>query len=205
MEIRRTKLDGFIEILSEPTVDNRGFFVRLYDEKIFRDLGLNTNWVQCSHSHTNKKYTVRGLHVSLPPSVEGKIVTAVKGKMLWVAVDVRKNSKTFGQWDSVVLSGKTQNSIYAEKGFAHGCVSLSDDCDLVIQTSTYFVPSQGTGLRWDDPELNIDWNLDGNVPFLNERDRNYQTFTEFKEKYSGVEVAEMGMPAQKVEDSLEDN
>lgn len=182
------KLDGFIEIIPEPYMDERGFLARLYDEEIFKGFDINTKWVQESHSHTYKKYTLRGLHAQLPPFSEGKLIRAIKGKMLWVVVDLRKNSETFGQWDSILLSGEVKNIIYIKRGFAHGCMSLSDNCDLVIKSDNYFSPNHGSGIIWNDMDLNIDWNLKGNTPFISKRDRDYPTFKNFKEKYGGLDV-----------------
>lgn len=186
MKIQKRRLDGTFEIAHESHADNRGFLVRLYDEQIFRDFGLETHWVQESYSHTDKKYTLRGLHVSLPPCIEGKCVVAVRGDMLWVIVDLRKDSATFGQWDSVVLSGNLHNILYVPRGFSHGCLSLTDDCDLLIRADNYFSDGHGAGIVWNDKELDINWRLNGNIPIISKRDEQYQTFGEFKEKYGGV-------------------
>jgi len=182
------KLDGVIEIIPEPHKDSRGFLVRLYDKEIFEGFGINTRWVQESHSHTYKKYTLRGLHVSLPPHLEAKLVRAIKGEVLWVVVDLRKDSPTFGKYHSIILSDKLNNLLYVKRGFAHGCISLSDNCDLVIKSDNYFLPNHGSGIIWNDTDLNIDWNLKGNIPFISEKDKNYPTFKNFKEKYGGFNV-----------------
>jgi len=188
MKIQKKKLNGFFEIISEPYIDHRGFMVHLYDEKIFKSFGLNTKWVQEGWSHTEKKYTIRGLSASRSPFLEGKIVTAIKGEMLWVVVDLRKNSETFGHWESIVLSGNKNTSIYVKRGFANGCMSLSDNCDLVFLSWNYFSEEHQIGIIWNDPELNIDWNLKDISPIMSEGHRNYATFKEFKEKYGGLDV-----------------
>ena len=180
------KLDGVIEIIPEPHKDSRGFLVRCYDKKIFKGFGINTKWVQESHSHTYKKYTLRGLHVSLPPHLEAKLIRAIKGEVLWVVVDLRKDSPTFGKYHPIILSDKLKNLLYVKRGFAHGCISLTDNCDLIVKSDNYYSPKIGTGIKWDDPELDIDWNLNGESPYLiSERDKNYPTFKKFKEKYGG--------------------
>lgn len=186
MKIRETKLKGVFEIVLSKHVDKRGYMARLFDDQIFKDAGLNTRWVQENRSHTEKKHTIRGLHVSLPPSLEGKTVTAIRGKVLWVVVDVRRDSSTFGQWDSFVLADELNNTLYVERGFAHGCLSLSDNCDLFLRADEYFSDKHGTGIVWNDKDLNIEWRLDGIVPIISERDGQHQTFREFKEKYGGV-------------------
>lgn len=188
MKIKKKRFDGFIEIIPEPYKDERGFLTRLYDEKIFKSFGLNTKWVQESHHHTYKKYTLRGLHVQLPPFSEGKLLRVIKGKLLWVVIDLRKNSKTFGQWDSVILSDEVKNSIYIKRGFGHGCVSLTDNVDLVIKSDNYFSSKHGVGIIWNDKELNINWQLGKNLPLISERDKNYLTFKEFKKKYGVIKI-----------------
>ena len=186
MKIIERKLKGIFEITPYPHIDERGYMVRLFDDKIFKNAGLNTKWVQESRSHTKKKYTIRGLHVSLPPSLEGKTITAIRGKVLWVVLDVRKNSKTFGQWDSIILSEELNNTLYAQRGFAHGCLSLSDNCDLLLRADNYFSDKRATGIVWNDKDLNINWKLNGIDPIISERDNQHQTFSKFKEKYGGV-------------------
>jgi dTDP-4-dehydrorhamnose 3,5-epimerase len=183
MEIKKRKLDGLIELVPEVHEDERGFLARVYDERLFEKLGLPTKWTEISHHHTNKKNIVRGIYVQLPPFSEGKLLRVTKGEMLWVSVDVRKGSETFGAWDSIVLSEKRKNLLLAARGFAHGCVSLTDDVDLVIGSDNYFSAEHGVGIVWNDADLNIDWHLGGATPFVSERDKGYHSFLEFKEKY----------------------
>lgn len=187
-KIKKKKLDGFMEIIPKAHTDKRGFLVRLYDKEIFQKFGINAKWVQESHSHTSKKHTLRGLHVQLPPFSEEKLIRAINGKILWVAVDLRKNSKTFGKWDYVVLSGQLKNIIYVSRGFAHGCLSLSDNCDLVIKSDNYFSQNHSTGIIWNDKDLNIEWGLKRKVPLISKRDKNYLTFKEFKQKYGAIKT-----------------
>lgn len=186
-EIRKKKLEGLLEIIPIIYRDKRGFLSRLYEERIFKKFGLNIKWTEDLHHHTNKKYTLRGLYIQRPPLTEGKIIRAIRGKALWVVVDVRKGSKTFGQWDGVVLSAKKMNLLYTPKGLAHGTISLTDDVDLVIKGDTYFSAEEhGIGIRWDDPGLNIDWMLDGHKPIISKDHQNYMSFKEFKRRYGNL-------------------
>lgn len=184
IEVRKGKLDGFIELIPETYEDERGFLARLYDKRVFKDLGLPTEWTEESHHYTKKKYILRGLYTQLPPFSEGKLLRVTRGEMLWVSVDVRKNSKTFGLWDSIILSDKRKNLLYVTRGFAHGCLSLTDEVDLIIKSDNYFSEEHGVGIIWNDKDLNINWNLNGNVPYISERDKGYPSFREFKEKYN---------------------
>ena len=183
MEIYKKKIDGFVELVPETYEDERGFLAPLYNEKVFRELGFPTRWVEEGHHHTRRKYTLRGLHVSLPPFSESKLLRVTKGEMLWVAVDVRKDSKTFGAWDSVVLSETRRNLLLATPGFAHGCLSLTDSVDLVFKSDNNFSETHGTGIIWNDPDLNIDWNLGDAIPFVSERDTGYSSFAVFKSNH----------------------
>lgn len=189
MEMRKKKLDGFIEIIPEVYEDERGFLARLYDERIFKNLGLSTEWTEESHHHTGKRHILRGLYVQLPPFSEGKLLRVIRGEMVWVSVDLRKDSATFGLWDSAVLSDRRKNLLYTARGFAHGCLSLTDEVDLIIKSDNYFSPEYGAGIFWNDKELNIDWDLKGVTPFVSERDKSYPSFREFKERYGGIEAS----------------
>ena len=187
MKILKKNIEGIFEIIPESHNDFRGFLVRIWDDKIFEEAGLKSKWVQESHSHTKKKNTVRGFHIQFPPHGEAKLIRVVKGEVKWVVVDMRKNSKTFGQWESVVLTDKLKNVLYVEKGFANGSITLSDGVDLVIKADNYFNQELGTGINWKDKDLNIKWGLsNGEKPIISERDDNYPSFREFKAKYGGV-------------------
>lgn len=186
MEIQEGKFKGVYEICSETHNDNRGFISHAYSSDLLEEQSLNTTWVKEYHSYTTKKYTIRGLYIQLPPHVEGKLISAFRGEMMWVFVDLRKGSETFGQWSSVVLSEDQKNSIYLPKGFAHGCVSLSDDCSLYLKSDSHYSEANGVGIIWNDKDLNVNWRLDGAVPLVSEGHQKYGTFKEFKELYGGV-------------------
>lgn len=185
MEVHKGKLEGFIELVPEVFEDNRGFLARIYEERVFKDLKLPTRWTEESYHHTSKKNILRGLYVQKPPFSEGKLLHVVRGEMLWVSVDVRKNSKTFGMWDSVVLSDKRHNTLLTDRGLAHGCVSLTDGVDLLIQSDNYFSADYGIGIAWNDPDLNIDWKLHDTEPMISERDKQYPSFHDFIVAYNG--------------------
>ncbi len=186
MKLKKGRTFGFVELVPEIYEDERGFLARLYEERIFKELGLPTRWTEESHHHTARKNILRGLYIQFPPYSEGKLLRVTRGEMLWVSVDLRKNSKTFGVWDSAVLSDKRRNLLSTPPGFAHGCLSLTDGVDLLIKSDNYFSPEHGVGIIWNDKDLNIDWNLRGAEPFVSERDKSYPSFKDFKEKYDGI-------------------
>lgn len=186
MLIKECKLKGAFEINLEPHEDNRGFFMRTYDDRVFRNYGLHQNWVQENHSYSKKKGTLRGLHFQFPLHAETKLVRAVGGEIHMAFVDLRKGLPTFGQWDSVILSEDNNKMLYIPKGFALGMCALTDNCILLYKMDDYYTPeSQGT-IRWDDPDIGIDWPVDN--PILSEKDSRAKSFKEFVETYGGLEV-----------------
>lgn len=185
MEIKELKLKGVFEIKLNSNIDERGFFMRTFDYKIFQEAGLKYNWVQENHSLTLKKNTIRGLHLQLPPFSESKLVRCIKGKIFDVFVDLRKQSSTFGQWDALVISEDSLNSILIPRGFAHGFCTLTDNCEVIYKVDNYYSPSHEVGLLWNDEQLKIDWPAE--KPQLSEKDNKNITLSEFIEKYKSIE------------------
>jgi len=177
MEIKELKLKDVFEIILNPIKDERGFFMRTYDDKIFNEAGLKFNWVQENHSRTMKKGTIRGLHFQLPPYAETKLIRCLRGKILDVFVDLRKDSPTFGQWDSVELSEDNYKMVLVPRGFAHGFCALTDSCEVVYKVDNYYSKENEFGIIWDDRSLNIGWNI--NNPNLSDKDKKNITFSEF--------------------------
>jgi dTDP-4-dehydrorhamnose 3,5-epimerase len=186
MLIKESKIKGVFEITLEPQVDNRGLFMRTYDEKIFGESGLNRIWVQENHSYSRKKGTLRGLHFQFPPRAEVKLVRAVRGEIFMAYVDIRKGSPTFGKWESLVLSENNLKVLYVTRGIALGMCTLTDNCTLLYKMGDYYVPeSQGT-IKWNDPDIGIKWPTD--KPIISEKDTAAMRFKDFIAKYKGLEV-----------------
>jgi len=159
-------------ILLEPMVykDRRGHFFESFNQKLFEEAtGLNPKFVQENHSRSTKG-VLRGLHYQLPPVAQDKLVRVVKGKVLDVVVDIRRDSPTLGQWTGEVLSGENKKQIWIPAGFAHGFLTLSKVSELIYKTTNYYAPQFECCIRWDDPTLNIDWQLHATPPSLSERD-----------------------------------
>ena len=125
--------------------------------------------MQENHSKSTSG-VLRGLHYQLPPAAQDKLVRVVEGKVFDVVVDIRKNSSTLGQWTCEVLSSENKKQIWIPVGFAHGFVTLSKVSELLYKTTNYYAPHFECCIRWDDPSLNIDWQLHGISPSLSERD-----------------------------------
>ena len=187
MKIIERKLKGVFEIILEPHLDDRGFFMRTYDQKIFNKAGIHRDWVQENHSRSLKKGIIRGLHFQFPPFAEAKLVRCVKGAVFDVFVDLREGSPTLGKWDSIELSEENKKMILVPKGFAHGYCTLTDESDVLYKVDEFYHPESEGGILWDDPDLNIKWPV--SKPVLSEKDKKNMTLSEFKDKFGGIEIS----------------
>lgn len=186
MEIRPLRLHGAYEILLAPGHDERGYFMRVYDKAIFHEHGLQTSWIQENQSLSIKKYTIRGLHFQWPPHAETKLVRVISGEVYDIVLDLRKGSATFGDWDSIKLSADNKNMLYIPRGFAHGMCTLTDNCVMLYKVDNYYAPESEGAIRWDDPDIGIDWPVDN--PILSEKDSRAESLKAFVKKYGGLEV-----------------
>lgn len=154
----------------EPRVfgDERGFFLESYNEKVFADLGIPHHFVQDNHSRSSRN-VLRGLHYQIQHT-QGKLVRVAEGEILDVAVDLRRSSGTFGKSATVTLSGENKRMLWIPHGFAHGFRVTSAVAHVLYKASDYYAPEQERTLLWSDPELNIDWQLDGE-PIVSAKDQ----------------------------------
>ena len=158
-------------ILIEPKVfgDERGFFMEGYKKSEFFANGIDVEFEQDNHSSSTKG-VLRGLHYQLPPKEQAKLVRCIEGEVFDVAVDIRKNSSTFGKWVGVKLSAENKKMLYIPKGFAHGFVVLSDRAQLLYKATNEYSKEHDRGIAWNDPNINIDWGIDFE-PILSEKDK----------------------------------
>jgi dTDP-4-dehydrorhamnose 3,5-epimerase len=163
-----TSLPGVL--LLEPKVfgDARGFFLESWNRKTFADLGLDIDFVQDNHSRSSRG-VLRGLHYQLNEP-QGKLVRVTSGAVFDVAVDVRKSSPHFGQWTGHELSAENHRMLWIPPGFAHGFLVLSETADFLYKTTAYYAPQGDCGIRWDDPEIGVQWPLAG-APLLSAKDQ----------------------------------
>mgnify|MGYP001152369638 CR=1 FL=1 len=155
MKIIETCLPGVL--IFEPKVfgDERGFFVETYRESMFIEAGLDIRFVQDNQSRS-RRGVLRGLHYQLQQP-QGKLVRVARGRVFDVAVDVRRGSPTFGQWTGAVLDDIIHRQMYIPPGFAHGFVVLSEVADFVYRCTNYYHPPSEAGIRWDDPQIGVEW------------------------------------------------
>ncbi len=187
MTIKELSLPGVFEIQLEVWNDFRGFFMPTYDAEMFKTHGLTTAWVHEYHNLSLKKGTIRGLHFQLPPHAQTKMVRVIQGETLDVFVDLRKDSATFGQWGSVVVSAQKNNMVYVPKGFAHALCSLEDNTMVICKSDAIYAPQSEWQLAWSDPDLNIDWQLAGE-PIVSEKDMKAKSFKEFIATAGGITI-----------------
>ena len=159
-------------ILIEPRVfgDNRGYFMETYKEPLFVENGISDTFVQDNVS-SSVKGTLRGLHYQLNPNAQGKLVRVLKGSVYDVAVDIRKGSPTFGKWIGVELSEENKLSFWIPPGFAHGFYVTSDIAEFTYKCTDVYTPDAERGIIWNDPEIGIEWPIDGGEVLLSERDK----------------------------------
>jgi len=163
-----TPIPGAFLIEAERHEDSRGWFSRTYCAEEFSDMGLETSFAQCSSSFNEMRGTLRGLHYQTVPYSETKLVRCVRGAIFDVVVDIRPDSATFGKWIAAELSGADGSMLYIPKGCAHGFQTLAPNTEIFYQISTPYKAEHCSGIRWNDPGLDIDWPLAN--PIISERD-----------------------------------
>ena len=162
--------------------DARGFFMETWNRNVFHDIGLDVDFVQDNHSRSAKK-VLRGLHYQAGDAAQGKLVWVTSGTVFDVLVDLRKSSPTFGVWDGYILNTDTHDRLWVPPGCAHGFLVLSDIADFHYKVSTPYRPETECALRWNDPDLAIDWPIEiGLQPIVSAKDESAATFQEC-EKY----------------------
>jgi len=169
MKVIETALPQVLILEPDVHADDRGFFYESFNAKAFEAAtGLNTPFVQDNHSRSQRN-VLRGLHYQLQ-NTQGKLVRVCSGEVLDVAVDIRRSSAHFGQWVAVRLSAQNHRQLWIPEGFAHGFVVLSDCAEVLYKTTDYYTPGAERCIRWDDPDLVIDWQLEGS-PLLSAKDQ----------------------------------
>ena len=149
--------------------DHRGFFAETYSRRKYLELGIDDDFVQDNHSLSRDVGTLRGLHFQAPPHAQAKLVRCGRGAIFDVAVDIRKGSATYGQWEGYELTAKNGEQLYIPVGFAHGFVTLEPDSEIVYKCSDYHAPETEGAVLWNDPDIGIDWPTEAE-PILSEKD-----------------------------------
>jgi len=180
MQFIETSIPGLLIVKPQVFADDRGYFFESFSERKFKGAGINFHFVQDNESKSQKG-VLRGLHFQNPPHAQGKLVRVIKGAVLDVAVDIRKGSPTYGKYEIVELTGSNKTLLWIPPGFAHGFVTLENDTVFFYKcTNSYNKESEGS-IRWDDPDLNIQWNITN--PILSEKDKVSPLFKDFESQF----------------------
>jgi len=165
-----TPIDGVIIVRPPRHGDARGFFSEVWNRGTFEAEGLRFDWCQDNHSLSTERSVLRGLHYQAPPSAQAKLVRCLRGAIFDVAVDVRPESPTFGQWFGIELSAENWTQLLVPRGFLHGFLTLTPDTEVFYKVDNFYDRAADGAVAWDDPEIAVDWPLDG-APVLSEKDR----------------------------------
>jgi len=162
MEFVHTRISDVILIKPEVFGDNRGYFMEIWHEKKFLEVGIQVNFVQDNHSKSSQGI-LRGLHYQITQP-QGKLVRVIQGEVYDVAVDLRRSSPTFGKWVGEILSSDNKKILWVPPGFAHGFYVTSNSAEIIYKCTDFYAPQYERSLQWDDKDLNIDWPLVNNTP-----------------------------------------
>lgn len=160
----------------EPTVfgDNRGWFMESYSQRTMEEAGIKTVFVQDNRSFSAEKGTLRGLHCQTNPMAQTKLLTCLKGKIMDVAVDIRKGSPTYLKWESIILTGENKKMFYIPEGCLHGFLTLSDDVEVMYKVNRFYSAENDRSIKFNDPLFNVEWGIEN--PILSQKDINAPLF-----------------------------
>ena len=171
MKLEQTALPGVVILTPARFGDDRGWFSETWNAARLAEAGLDLAFVQDNHSMSAAVGTVRGLHYQAPPRAQDKLVRCSRGAILDVAVDIRRGSPTYGRWIGVELSAQNGRQLLVPKGFLHGFVTRAPDTEVQYKCTDTYAPDCDGAVRWDDPDLGIDWGLQGVAPVLSDKDK----------------------------------
>lgn len=182
MNVVKTDLDGVFIVEPQIFGDNRGWFCETYSSTKLDQYGIHDIFVQDNQSYSSQKGILRGLHFQNNPMAQTKLLRCTRGKILDVAVDIRKGSPNYKKWVSVELSAENHRQLYIPKGFAHGFVTLTDDVEVQYKVDAYYAPQYDRSIRFDDPTIGVEWGCihpilskkDMDAPLLDDSDCNFE-------------------------------
>ena len=179
MEIVKTELPGVLMLTPRRFGDARGFFSEVYNRNAYAGFGIDVEFVQDNHSLSREVGVVRGLHFQSPPHAQAKLVRVGAGRVLDVAVDIRRGSPTYGRWVGVELSADAGNQLYIPVGFLHGFAVLEPNSELLYKCSDFYAPDCDGAVRFDDPDIGIDWGIDPKAAILSDKDAHAPLLKDF--------------------------
>lgn len=182
MKIDETKLKDLIIIHPDVFGDNRGWFTESYNKQKYLALGIDNNFIQDNHSYSKEVGTLRGMHFQTGEFAQSKLIRCIRGRLMDICIDLRKDSPTFLQWDAIELSEENKLQLFVPKGFAHGFVTLVENVEIMYKVDAFYSKEHDSGIRYDDPQLNIDWqSILPNVEFiLSDKDKQLKRLHELE-------------------------
>lgn len=183
MIVDETELPGVKVVSPTKHGDARGFFSEVYNRSAWESAGLRFDFVQDNHSFSAAIGTLRGLHFQIPPFAQDKLIRVGRGRIVDVAVDIRRSSPTFGTYVTVELSAANWRQLLVPIGFAHGFVTLEPDTEVLYKTTAGYSPAHDRGIAWNDPDIGIPWPLPNTGPMLSAKDRGWPRLREAKDLF----------------------
>ena len=177
VEVRQLNLPGVLEVRPTRHGDERGFFSEVWNREHWGEAGIDVNFVQDNHSLSKERGVLRGLHYQAPPMAQAKLVRVTRGAVFDVAVDIRSGSPTFGRWVSTTLSAELWNQLFIPAGFAHGFLTLEPESEVVYKVSAPYSAEHDRAIRFDDPDIAIEWPIEGHELTLSDKDRSAPQLT----------------------------
>ncbi len=177
MPFHKTDIPGLLVFEPDVFEDSRGYFFESYNEKIFREAGIDFRWVQDNQSSSTYG-VIRGLHYQLPPFAQSKLIRVLRGKILDVVVDIRKGSPAYGKSYCKVLSAKNKKQLFIPHGFAHGFSVLSKEAEVLYKCDSYYSKENEAGILYSDAELSIDWKIPSGDAIVSEKDKSLPTLAQ---------------------------
>jgi dTDP-4-dehydrorhamnose 3,5-epimerase len=170
MELIKTEIEDLYIIEPQVFKDNRGWFMESYSAQKLKEKGIDVEFIQDNHSLSIERGVLRGLHFQLTPKAQTKLVRCTRGEIYDIAVDLREGSPTYKKWFGVELSAENKKQFLIPKGFAHGFLTLSENTEVQYKVDEYYAPEYDRSIRFDDPEIDVDWGIDN--PVLSDKDKN---------------------------------
>lgn len=183
MKVKETEIKGLLILEPQIFEDTRGYFYESFNKKIFTEHGIDNDFVQDNQSKSAHG-VLRGLHYQLNPYAQAKLVRVLSGEVLDIAVDIRKGSPTYLHWHAERLSAENKRQIFVPRGFAHGFIVLSDSAEFFYKCDNFYSKGHEAGIKYDDPDLSIDWQLDANHINLSEKDNLLPYLKEAKNNFT---------------------
>ena len=189
MDVRETTLAEVKKLMPRRFADSRGWFCETWNARTLAAAGIEAAFVQDNQSHSVQKGTVRGLHYQAPPDAQGKLVRVLRGRILDVAVDARVGSPDYGRWAAEVLTAEGGEMLWVPRGFLHGFLTLEDHTDVAYKVDAFYAGGSDGSVRFDDPDLAIDWGIDPALAVLSDKDAAAPSFAAFTSPFVYGETA----------------